>query len=151
RSRFDDNANTSHEHIPSSSSNEHTSVNSVISPTTSSKNRFFSLSRRFRFRTQSPEKSPATSATVHFLDQDIDLETKEPTVRKSDRPSKGILKTLRHRSPFRFRSKETVIIEQDSSSPPPPSPPPPPPPPPPQLKPPETKENKAKLPPPVAS
>ncbi|CAF1362039.1 unnamed protein product [Adineta steineri] len=151
RSRFDDNANTSHEHIPSSSSNEHTSVNSVISPTTSSKNRFFSLSRRFRFRTQSPEKSPATSATVHFLDQDIDLETKEPTVRKSDRPSKGILKTLRHRSPFRFRSKETVIIEQDSSSPPPPSPPPPPPPPPPQSKPPETKENKAKLPPPVAS
>ncbi|CAF4850775.1 unnamed protein product, partial [Rotaria sp. Silwood1] len=128
RSRFDANTNNSHEYISSSSSfNENTSTdllsNSIISPTTNSKNRFFSLSRRFRFRTQSPEKN---SATVHFLDEDIDLETKEPTIKKSDKPSKGILKTLRHRSPFRFRSKDAVIIEQEPSPPPPPPPPPPP-------------------------
>ena len=88
----------------------------------SSKNRFFSLSRRFRFRTQSPEKNPTT---VQFLDKDIDLETKELTTRKSDKPSKGILTTLRHRSPFHFRSKDAVIIEQEPSPPPPPPPIPP--------------------------
>ena len=118
RSRFDANMNTiSHEHLPSSS-NAHPSTDlltdSVISPISSSKNRFFSLSRRFRFRTQSPEKS----ATVHFLDEDIDLETKEPTTKKPEKPSKGILKTLRHRSPFRFRSKDAVIVEQESPAPP---------------------------------
>ena len=119
RSRFDANTNSSHEHIPSSNNEDPSSdplSNSLISPTSSSKNRFFSLSRRFRFRTQSPEKP----ATVHFLDEDIDLETKEPTARKSDKPSKGILKSLRHRSPFRFRSKDAVIIEQEASPPPPP-------------------------------
>ena len=126
RSRFDANANNSHEHLPSAA-NESTSSDllstSIISPTTSSKNRFFSLSRRFRFRTQSPEKTPASSATVHFLDEDIDLETKEPTTKRADKPAKGILKTLRHRSPFRFRSKDAVIIEQElSPSPPPPAP-----------------------------
>ena len=89
----------------------------------SSKNRFFSLSRRFRFRAQSPDKGTVTPlATVHFLDEDIDLETKERTLRKSDpcgsRPSKGILKTLRHRSPFRFRSKDAAIPEQEPSAPP---------------------------------
>lgn len=81
RSRLDTNMNTtSHEHRPSSS-NVHPSTDllsdSVISPMSSSKNRFFSLSRRFRFRTQSPEKS----TTVHFRDEDIDLETKEPTTK----------------------------------------------------------------------
>jgi len=91
---------------------------------TSSKNRFFSLSRRFRFRVQSPDKGATQpAATVHFLDEDIDLETKERTTRKSDqhgnRPSKGILKTLRHRSPFRFRSKDAIIPEQEPSPPPP--------------------------------
>jgi hypothetical protein len=98
--------------------------NSVIATTTesgmgSSKNRFFSLSRRFRFRVQSPDKGSTIPATVHFLDKDIDLETKEPTTRKSEsnRPSKGILKTLRHRSPFRFRSKDAVIMEQEPSPP----------------------------------
>jgi len=98
------------------------------------------LSRRFRFRTQSPEKIPITPATVHFLDEDIDLETKEPTPRKSDKPSKGILKTLRHRSPFRFRSKDAVIIEQEPSPtrPPPPAPP-------------EPKQTKPKPPPPPTS
>jgi hypothetical protein len=123
RSRFDANTNNSHEHIPSASNENPASellTNSVISPTSNSKNRFFSLSRRFRFRTQSPEKNPTTSATVHFLDEDIDLETKEPTTRKSDKPSRGILKSLRHRSPFRFRSKDAVIIEQETSPPPPP-------------------------------
>ncbi|CAF3187019.1 unnamed protein product [Rotaria sp. Silwood2] len=128
RSRFDANTNNSQEHISSSSFNENISTdllsNSIISPTSNSKNRFFSLSRRFRFRTQSPEKN---STTVHFLDEDIDLETKEPTIKKSDKPSKGILKSLRHRSPFRFRSKDAVIIEQEPSPPPPPPSPPPPP------------------------
>jgi hypothetical protein len=128
----------------------------------SSKNRFFSLSRRFRFRVQSPDKGggatspppPPPPATVHFLDEDIDLETKERTTRKSDhhgnRPSKGILKSLRHRSPFRFRSKDAVILEQEPSPPPPPTPvlpsstssiPLP--------APPAPKENRPKLPPPV--
>ncbi|CAF1635286.1 unnamed protein product, partial [Adineta ricciae] len=116
RSRFDDNPVTSYEHIPSTSDANGLNT-SVMSPGTSSKNRFFSLSRRFRFRTQSPDKTSATSASVHFLDQDIDLETKEPTPRKSDKPSKGILKTLRHRSPFRFRSKDAVIVEQEPSPP----------------------------------
>jgi hypothetical protein len=118
----------------------------VISPTNNPKNRFFSLSRRFRFRTQSPEKTPSTSATVHFLDEDIDLETKEPTTKKSDKPSKGILKTLRHRSPFRFRSKDAVIVEQESSSIP--STPPPPPP---LVQPPTPKETKQKVPPPSST
>lgn len=121
RSRFDANINNSLDPLPSSS-NDHPSTellsDSVISPITSSKNRFFSLSRRFRFRTQSPEKS----ATVHFLDEDIDLETKEPRARKAEKPSKGILKTLRHRSPFRFRSKDAVIVEKDPPAPPPPAP-----------------------------
>jgi len=116
----------------------------------SSKNRFFSLSRRFRFRVQSPDKGPATpSATVHFLDEDIDLETKERTTRKSDqrgnRPSKGILKTLRHRSPFRFRSKDAVIPEQEPSPPSPPTPIPPPP----SVPSPTPKEKRQKLPPPA--
>ncbi len=115
----------------------------MISSTTSSKNRFFSLSRRFRFRTQSPEKPSLTPATVHFLDEDIDLETKEPTARKSDKPSRGILKTLRHRSPFRFRSKDAVIIEQEPSPPPPLSPPP--------VQPPAPKEAKQKSLPPTSS
>jgi hypothetical protein len=140
RSRLDATTNNSHEHIPSSSDENATSdflSNSVISPTTSTKNRFFSLSRRFRFRTQSPEKSPTIPATVHFLDEDIDLETKEPTGKKSDKPSRGILKTLRHRSPFRFRSKDAVIVEQDPS-------PPPPPPPTPSAHPPASKEKKSK-------
>jgi len=93
----------------------------VVSSSSTTKNRFFSLSRRFRFRTQSPESSP----TVHFLDQDIDLETKERTTRKSEqsKPSKGILKSLRHRSPFRFRSKDAVIVEKEVSPTPPPPPP----------------------------
>ena len=141
RSRFDANINNSHDPLPSSS-NDHPSTellsDSIISPITSSKNRFFSLSRRFRFRTQSPEKS----ATVHFLDEDIDLETKEPRARKAEKPSKGILKTLRHRSPFRFRSKDAVIAEKD-----PPAPPPPPPPPAPKekkAKPPSTSSNKSR-------
>jgi hypothetical protein len=144
---LDATTNNSHEHISSSSSNENPSSdllsNSVISPTTNSKNRFFSLSRRFRFRTQSPEKTPSTSATVHFLDEDIDLETKEPTTRKSEKPSKGILKTLRHRSPFHFRSKDAVIIEQEPS---PPSPPPPPP-----VQSTASKETKQKNPPPSST
>ncbi len=144
---MDATTNNSHEHISSSSSNENPSSdllsNSVISPTTNSKNRFFSLSRRFRFRTQSPEKTPSTSATVHFLDEDIDLETKEPTTRKSEKPSKGILKTLRHRSPFHFRSKDAVIIEQEPS---PPSPPPPPP-----VQSTASKETKQKNPPPSST
>lgn len=123
RSRFDANINNSHDPLPSSSLNDHhpsTELlsDSVISPATSSKNRFFSLSRRFRFRTQSPEKS----ATVHFLDEDIDLETKEPRARKAEKPSKGILKTLRHRSPFRFRSKDAVIAEKEPPAPPAPAP-----------------------------
>ncbi|CAF3784029.1 unnamed protein product [Adineta steineri] len=144
RSRFDNNnTNNSHERLPSIISSPDDSVisdimsNSVIATASgsamgTSKNRFFSLSRRFRFRVQSPEKGGATSptsptsATVHFLDEDIDLETKERTLRKSDqngnRPSKGILKTLRHRSPFRFRSKDAVIPEQEPSPPPPPPP-----------------------------
>jgi len=145
RSRFDATTNNSHEHLPSSSNENPSSdllLNSVISPTNNSKNRFFSLSRRFRFRTQSPEKTPSTSATVHFLDEDIDLETKEPTTKKSDKPSKGILKTLRHRSPFRFRSKDAVIIEQE---PPPPTPPPP------LVQPPTPKETKQKVPPPSST
>jgi len=135
RSRFD-NTNSSHEYLPSTNDNIIPDImsNSVTATSsgsgmTSSKNRFFSLSRRFRFRVQSPDKGTATlppSATVHFLDEDIDLETKERTLRKSDqhgnRPSKGILKTLRNRSPFRFRSKDAVIPEQEPS-PPPPSPP----------------------------
>ena len=129
RSRYDANTNSSHEHIPSlttDSSKSDFTVNSAAASTANSKNRFFSLSRRFRFRTQSPEKNPPV-ATVHFLDEDIDLETKEPRARRSDqhssnRPSKGILKTLRHRSPFRFRSKDAVIVEQDTSPPPPPPP-----------------------------
>lgn len=135
RSRFDNSTNSSHEHL-SSSAEERLKSDHVAQPalpsTNTAKHRFFSLSRRFRFRTQSPESNPGTSATppatVHFLDEDIDLETKEPTTRKSDRhkPSKGILKTLRHRSPFRFRSKDAVIIEQEPSPPPPPPPPPPP-------------------------
>ncbi|CAF1045918.1 unnamed protein product [Rotaria sordida] len=140
RSRFDANPNNSHEHIPSSFNENHStdlSSDTIITPTTNySKNRFFSLSRRFRFRTQSPEKN---LASVHFLDEDIDLETKEPTIKKSDKPSKGILKALRHRSPFRFRSKDAIIIEQEPSPPPPPQPsstPPPSPPP---------KEGKQKL------
>jgi hypothetical protein len=156
RSRFDAITNNSHEHIPSSSNESPSSdllSNSVISPTTGSKNRFFSLSRRFRFRTQSPEKPPSTAAaaaTVHFLDEDIDLETKEPTTKKFDKPSKGILKTLRHRSPFRFRSKDAVIIEQETSPqrpPPPPSAPAPAQPPPPSA----PKETKQKHPPPPSS
>jgi hypothetical protein len=138
RSRFDNNnTNSSHEHLPSLiSSPDDSLISDVMSSSATaagnsamgtSKNRFFSLSRRFRFRVQSPDKStappPTAAATVHFLDEDIDLETKERTARKSDqsgnRPSKGILKTLRHRSPFRFRSKDAVIPEQDSSPPPP--------------------------------
>jgi len=149
RSRFDATTNNNHEHIPSLSNENPTSdllSNLVISPTNNSKNRFFSLSRRFRFRTQSPEKTPSTSATVHFLDEDIDLETKEPTTKKSDKPSKGILKTLRHRSPFRFRSKDAVIVEQESS--PIPSTPPPPPP---LVQPPTPKETKQKVPPPSST
>jgi len=118
RSRLDTTNNISHEQLSSSSKTDEHLSTSVISPTNTSKHRFFSLSRRFRFRTQSPEKS----ATVHFLDKDIDLETKEPTTKKSDKPSRGILKTLRHRSPFRFRSKDAVIIEQEPSPPPPPPP-----------------------------
>ena len=129
RSRFDHSADGSHEHL-SSSTEDRLKSDAVAHPalpaTNTAKHRFFSLSRRFRFRTQSPESNPSTSstaaasATVHFLDEDIDLETKEPTARKSDRhkPSKGILKTLRHRSPFRFRSKDAVIIEQEPSPPP---------------------------------
>ena len=133
RSRFD--GNNSHEHLPSSTNETIISdimSNSVTAASSgnaigSSKNRFFSLSRRFRFRVQSPDKATATPpASVHFLDEDIDLETKERTTRKSDqhgnRPSKGILKTLRHRSPFRFRSKDAVILEQEPSPPPPPTP-----------------------------
>jgi hypothetical protein len=115
----------------------------------SSKNRFFSLSRRFRFRAQSPEKeSTILPASVHFLDEDIDLETKERTARKSDqhgnRPSKGILKTLRNRSPFRFRSKDAVIPEQEPSPPPPPTPVIPPPT---TVPPPVPKESRQKIPP----
>ncbi|UJR09930.1 hypothetical protein I4U23_014152 [Adineta vaga] len=139
RSRFDDNPVTSYEHIPSTVDDNKLTL-SVMSPGTNSKNRFFSLSRRFRFRTQSPDKTQAPSASVHFLDQDIDLETKELTPRKSDKPSKGILKTLRHRSPFRFRSKDAVIVEQEPA---PPSPPPPAPTP----APPESKSTKQKMPP----
>lgn len=134
RSRFD--TNNSHEQIPSTSATNpipdvmSTSVTatSATGEMGSSKNRFFSLSRRFRFRVQSPEKGTGTMspASVHFLDEDIDLETKERTTRRSDhhgnRPSKGILKTLRHRSPFRFRSKDAVIPEQEPSPPPPPTP-----------------------------
>jgi hypothetical protein len=134
RSRFD-NINNSHEYLPSTISSTNDNIipdimsSSVTATSTgsgmgSSKNRFFSLSRRFRFRAQSPDKGTVTPpATVHFLDEDIDLETKERTTRKSDqhryRPSKGILKTLRHRSPFRFRSKDAVIPEQEPSPPPP--------------------------------
>ena len=151
RSRLDANINNSHEHL-SSSSNEHPSSTdplscSALSPTTNSKNRFFSLSRRFRFRTQSPETNPPASATVHFLDEDTDLETKEPTAKRSDKPSRGILKTLRHRSPFRFRSKDAVIIEQE------PAPPSPPPAPAPASAPSasKSKEPKAKVPPPSST
>ncbi|UJR36172.1 hypothetical protein I4U23_028906 [Adineta vaga] len=148
RSRFDNNANNSHEHLPSViSSPDDSLISDIMSSSVTaansgnamgtSKNRFFSLSRRFRFRVQSPDKGTASAATptatavaaaatVHFLDEDIDLETKERTTRKSDqsgnRPSKGILKTLRHRSPFRFRSKDAVIPEQEPSPPPPPPP-----------------------------
>jgi hypothetical protein len=161
RSRVD-NINSSHEYLPSTISSINDNIipdimsSSVTATSTgsgmgSSKNRFFSLSRRFRFRAQSPDKGIVTPpATVHFLDEDIDLETKERTTRKSDqhghRPSKGILKTLRHRSPFRFRSKDAVIPEQEPSPPPPLSPPssskpsvPSPPP----------KENRQKMPPPA--
>ena len=130
RSRFDAPTGTSsHDHLPSTDDSTQPDLMSasMIAQTTggSAKNRFFSLSRRFRFRTQSPEKSSTpAAATVHFLDEDIDLETKERTTRKSEqnRPSKGILKTLRHRSPFRFRSKDAVIIEQEPSPPPAPEP-----------------------------
>lgn len=158
RSRFD----TNHSHEQSLSTNTNTmpdvmstSVTAASTATTgdmgSSKNRFFSLSRRFRFRVQSPEKGTGTTspASVHFLDEDIDLETKERTTRKSDhhgnRPSKGILKTLRHRSPFRFRSKDAVIPEQEPSPPPPPTPviPPPSTAPPPPV----PKETRSKIPP----
>lgn len=151
RSRLDANGNNSHEHMNlSNNENKSSEVlsNSMISSTTTSKNRFFSLSRRFRFRTQSPEKNPSTSATVHFLDNDIDLETKEPTARKAEKPSKGILKTLRHRSPFRFRSKDAVIIEQEPSPPPVISPSPQPPTPQPTLtvqSQPQSKETKQKV------
>ncbi|CAF0924432.1 unnamed protein product [Rotaria sp. Silwood1] len=138
RSRFDANTNSSHEHLPLlTSSIDDTIISDVMSNSVTattngsgmgtSKNRFFSLSRRFRFRVQSPDKEAQTTTTtttiqpasVHFLDEDIDLETKERTTRKSDqnRPSKGILKALRHRSPFRFRSKDAVIPEQESSPP----------------------------------
>ena len=134
RSRFDKNPTNSHDYLPSDDENLSSDLmsTSMIAATAnnssnagmgSSKNRFFSLSRRFRFRTQSPDKSGPAPASVHFLDEDIDLETKEVTTRKSDhghRPSKGILKTLRHRSPFRFRSKDAVIVEQEPSPPPPP-------------------------------
>ncbi len=131
RSRLDTSTNGSHEHLPSTNDNLIPDImsNSVTTASSTSgmgtsKNRFFSLSRRFRFRVQSPEKGTIPPATVHFLDEDIDLETKERTARKSDqhanRPSKGILKTLRHRSPFRFRSKDAVIPEQEPSPPPPP-------------------------------
>ena len=169
RSRFDDNTNSSHEHLPSAISSPNDSVisdvmsNSVTATTNgsgmgSSKNRFFSLSRRFRFRVQSPDKgtsTPPPPATVHFLDEDIDLETKERTTRKSDhgnRPSKGILKTLRHRSPFRFRSKDAIIPEQEPSPPPQPTPVPSSSSPPPSVPPPASsasKENRPKLPPPA--
>ena len=119
------------EHDSSSKVDHVVNLNGPVPSSNQNKHRFFSLSRRFRFRTQSPETAPHSETTVHFLDQDIDLETKEPTTRKSDqhsnKPSKGILKTLRHRSPFRFRSKDAVIAEQEPS-PPPPLPPPPPPP-----------------------
>ncbi|CAF3266020.1 unnamed protein product [Rotaria socialis] len=132
RSRLDANTNSSHEHLPTSTDDAiipELMSNSVTATTNgngmgSSKNRFFSLSRRFRFRAQSPDKeseseAAAQPATVHFLDEDIDLETKERTARKSDlhgnRPSKGILKALRHRSPFRFRSKDAIIPEQEPS------------------------------------
>ena len=160
RSRFD--TNNSHEQIPSTSATnpipDVMSTSVTATNTTgemgSSKNRFFSLSRRFRFRVQSPEKGTGTMspASVHFLDEDIDLETKERTTRRSDhhgnRPSKGILKTLRNRSPFRFRSKDAVIPEQEPSPPPPPTPVIPPPsasaPPPP---PPVPKETRSKVPP----
>ncbi|CAF1059346.1 unnamed protein product [Rotaria sordida] len=134
RSRFDANTNSSHDHLPLLTSSIDDGVisdvmsNSVTATTNgtamgSSKNRFFSLSRRFRFRVQSPDKETTIQpASVHFLDEDIDLETKERTIRKSDqhgyRPSKGILKALRHRSPFRFRSKDAVIPEQEPSPPP---------------------------------
>ncbi|CAF2526163.1 unnamed protein product [Rotaria sp. Silwood2] len=134
RSRYDANTNSSHEHLPLLTSSIDDGMisdvmsNSVTATTNgsgmgSSKNRFFSLSRRFRFRVQSPDKETATQpASVHFLDEDIDLETKERTARKSDqhgnRPSKGILKALRHRSPFRFRSKDAVIPEQEPTPPP---------------------------------
>ena len=126
RSRFDANPASSQDSFRSvddyqSTTLMSTSMNAAVETEIgSSKNRFFSLSRRFRFRTQSPEKNEAPpTATVHFLDQDIDLETKEPTTRRSEqRPSKGILKSLRHRSPFRFRSKDAVIIEQEPSPPP---------------------------------
>ncbi len=147
RSRLDATTNNSHEHIPSALNENVASdllSNSVISSTTSAKNRFFSLSRRFRFRTQSPEKPSITPATVHFLDEDIDLETKEPTSKKSDKPSKGILKTLRHRSPFRFRSKDAVIVEQEPSPPPPPPSASP-------AQPPASKEKKSKPPPPSST
>jgi len=162
RSRFDTNLNNSHEQL-STSGIEPQMTSSMIGPTTttgasdemsSSKNRFFSLSRRFRFRVQSPEKGmPAQSASVHFNDEDIDLETKQRTMRKSDkdgnRPSKGILKTLRHRSPFRFRSKDAVIPEQEPSPPPPVPPTPPPPPAQAEAKPKETSRSKIPPPPPT--
>ena len=160
RSRFD--TNNSHEQLPSTNVSNIPDVMSTSASATittadvgSSKNRFFSLSRRFRFRVQSPEKGTGaiSPASVHFLDEDIDLETKERTTRKSDqhgnRPSKGILKTLRHRSPFRFRSKDAVIPEQEPSPPPPPAPVIPPaaaPPLPPQ---PAPKETRPKIPPPA--
>ena len=122
RSRLDTNPTEDNHHdIPP------TADSSVVVPhpqSTTAKHRFFSLSRRFRFRTQSPESTP----TVHFLDEDIDLETKERTARKSEhsKPSRGILKSLRHRSPFHFRSKDAVIVEKEVSPIPPPPPPPPP-------------------------
>lgn len=127
RSRFDAGSTLSQESFRSVDENAtsnlmSTSLSDALETEIGSqKNRFFSLSRRFRFRTESPEKTaspapPPPSATVHFLDQDIDLETKEPTTKKSEqRPSKGILKSLRHRSPFRFRSKETSSVEQQEN------------------------------------
>lgn len=170
RSRLDTNANSSHDNLPSVTSTDDDLIPDVMSNSVSAttngsgmgvpKNRFFSLSRRFRFRGQSSDKEtpPPTTpspATVHFLDEDIDLETKERTTRRSEqngsRPSKGILKSLRHRSPFRFRSKDAVIPEQEPSPPPPPIPEPIPPRAPVASVPTTTapKETRSKLPPPA--
>ncbi|CAF0888580.1 unnamed protein product, partial [Didymodactylos carnosus] len=126
RSRFDrlDDQNQQQDSISSNEMTNSTIVNG--SSATPSKNRFFSLSRRFRFRIGSPDSSlsakPPCSRgnNVHFLDEDIDMEDPQHPITKKDkesRPSKGILKTLRHRSPFRFRSKDAIITEQDLPSP----------------------------------